>query len=91
LRWWWCGIDGRQFGGTCVRGCGGVECQWLQKPIVRARFARGTEVPEDTHPFDALGDTLPPGTPLPPVDEEPAPLPAPPAPGKERHTPPPEG
>ena len=89
LRWYWVGIDGRQFGGTCVRGCGGVECQWLVKPIVRPRWARGTEPPEDTQPFfDALGDTLPPGTPVPPVDEEPAPLPSPPVPG-QRDTPPP--
>jgi hypothetical protein len=90
LRWWWVGLDGRQFGGTCVRGCGGVECQWLQRPIVRGRMARGTEPPDDTHDFDAFGDTLPPGTPLPPVDEpEPAPLPAPPTPG-QRDTPPPD-
>lgn len=90
LRWWWCGLDGRQFGGTCVRGCGGVECQWLMRPIVRARMARGTEPPDDTHDF-ALGDTLPPGSPVPHVPEEPepAPLPEPPTPG-QRDTPPPD-
>jgi hypothetical protein len=97
LRWWWVGVDGRQFGGTCVRGCGGVECQWLLRPIVRSRLARGTAPPDDTHPFIeaipptdelALGDTLPPGTPVPDSDEV-APLPAPPTPG-QRDTPPPD-
>jgi len=45
LRWYRFAEDGRCFGGTCVRGCGGVDCQWLVRPAQR-RWARGTSPPE---------------------------------------------
>jgi hypothetical protein len=72
LRWFSFDSAGRWWGGRCVRGCGGDDCQWLVRPTVQ-RFARGTTPPERDEGGDMLARTKP------FVPVEPVPLPDPPS------------
>jgi len=83
LRWFTFDSSGRCWGGTCVRGCGGSDCQWLVRPTLQ-RFARGTTPPERDG-VDLLARTKPfvpveaPPLGEPPAVVEPLPLPDPPS------------
>jgi hypothetical protein len=73
LRWYTLDSAGRLWGGRCVRGCGGNDCQWLVRPSAK-RFARGTTPPEGETAQDV---ELAPTAPREIV--EPLPLPDPPS------------